>query len=71
MRRDRSTEEQIIGVPRTHEAGVKPAELCRKRGISNAPFYNCKAKYGGMTVSEAARLRSAVPIVGCDRRLQP
>ncbi|TCM07476.1 putative transposase [Sphingomonas sp. PP-CC-3G-468] len=43
---------------REHEAGVKTADLCRKQGISNATFYNWKAKYGGMTVSEAARLRA-------------
>ena len=43
---------------RAHEAGVKTAELCRKHGISDATFYNWKAKYGGMTVSEAARLRT-------------
>jgi len=58
MRRSRSTENQIIGVLREHEAGVKTAELCRKHGISDATFYNWKAKYGGMTVSEAARLRT-------------
>jgi putative transposase len=58
MRRGRFTEDQIIGVLREHEAGVKIAELCRKHGISDATFYNRKAKYGGMTVSEAARLRT-------------
>lgn len=45
-------------VLREHEAGVKTAELCRKHGISDATFYNWKAKYGGVTVSEAARLRT-------------
>jgi len=58
MRRGRLIEDQITGVLREHEAGVKTAELCRKHGISDATFYNWKAKYGGMTVSEAARLRT-------------
>ena len=58
MRRCRFTEDRIIGVLREHEAGVKTAKLCRKHGISDATFYNWKAKYGGMTVSEAARLRT-------------
>ena len=58
MRRGRFTEDQIIGVLREHETGVKTAELCRKHGISDATFYNWKAKYGAMTVSEAAWLRA-------------
>jgi putative transposase len=58
MRRGRFAEDQIIGVLREHEAVVKTAELCRKHGISDATFSNWKAKYGGMTVSEAARLRT-------------
>ena len=58
MRRGRCTEDQIIGVLREQEAGVKTAELCRKHGISDATFYYWKAKYAGMTVSETARLRA-------------
>ena len=54
----RFTEEQIIQVLREHEAGVKTAEVCRKHGISDATFYNWKAKYGGMEVSDAKKLRA-------------
>ncbi len=53
----RFTEEQIIGILKEAEAGLKPAELCRKYGISEATYYNWKARFGGMTVSEARRLK--------------
>jgi len=57
MKGRRFSEEQIIGVLKEAEAGAKTKDLCRKHGISEATFYNWKAKYGGMTVSEARRLR--------------
>ena len=58
MKRSRFSEEQIIGILREREAGAKAADLCRKHGLSEATLYNWKAKYGGMEVSEAKRLRA-------------
>jgi putative transposase len=54
----RFTEEQIIGILKEAEAGLKVGELCRKHGISDATYYNWKSKFGGMSVSEAQRLRA-------------
>jgi putative transposase len=58
MKRKRFSEEQIIAVLREHEAGARTADLARKYGVSEATLYNWKAKYGGMDVSDAKRLKA-------------
>jgi putative transposase len=57
MKKSRFTEAQVIGILKENEAGAKAPELARKHGISEHTFYRWKAKYGGMTVSEAQRLK--------------
>ena len=58
MKRSRFTEEQIIAILREQETGVPVADLCRKHGLSSPTFYKWKAKYGGLDVSEARRLKA-------------
>lgn len=54
----RFTDEQIIGMIKEYEAGVTAQDLCRRYGISDATFYKYKAKFGGMKVSDARKLRA-------------
>ena len=58
MKRSRFSDEQIIAIVKEQEAGMATAEVCRRHGISSATFSKWKAKYGGLEVSEAKRLRS-------------
>lgn len=58
MKRSRFTEEQIIGILKQHESGVSTADVCREHGISSATFYKWKAKFGGLKVSGARRLKA-------------
>ena len=58
MKRKRFTEEWIIGILREHEAGTKAGDLAHEHGISEATLYNWKAKFGGMDVSDARRLKT-------------
>mgnify|MGYP001065614414 CR=1 FL=1 len=58
MKRSRFTEEQIIGMIKEQEGGVPTAEVCRKHGISSASFYKYRAKYGGLEVSDARKLKA-------------
>lgn len=57
MKKKRFTEEQIIGAIKEHESGVKGEDICRRFGIANGTFYNWRAKYGGLEMNEAKRLR--------------
>jgi putative transposase len=58
MRKSRFTDEQIIGILKEHHAGWSAVDLCRKHGISDATFYKWRAKYGGMDVSDAKKLKA-------------
>lgn len=57
MKPKRFTEEQIIGILKQAQAGMKIVDLCRMHGISDVTFYNWRTKYGGMEVSDAKRLK--------------
>ena len=57
MKKSKYSEEQIIGILKEAEAGIAVIELCRKYGISDQTYYNWKAKYGGMTASDARKLK--------------
>jgi putative transposase len=58
MKRSRFSEEQIIAILREQEAGSKTVEVCRRHGVGEATFYKWKAKYGGLEVSDARRLKA-------------
>jgi putative transposase len=57
MKKSKYSEERIIGILKEAEAGIAVTELCRKYGISDQTYYNWRAKYGGMTVSDARKLK--------------
>ena len=58
MKRSKFSEEQIVGILREQEAGEKTADVCRRHGVSSATFYAWKAKFGGLEVSDAKRLKA-------------
>lgn len=63
MKHSRFTDEQIIGILKEQESGMRTADVCRKHGISEATFYKYKAKFGGMEVSDARKLKALEDII--------
>jgi putative transposase len=68
MKKSRFSEEQVIGILKQHESGMKTADLCREHGVSAATYSQWKQKFGGMDVSEAQRLKT---LEDENRRLKP
>lgn len=68
MKRSRFSDEHIIGILREHQAGLSAADLCRKHGISDAPCYKWRAKYGGMDISDTKRLKTQTLFAASIRR---
>jgi putative transposase len=58
VKESRFSETQIVGTLKEHEAGEANKEICRRHGISPATFYTCKAKFGGMQISDVAKMRA-------------
>lgn len=58
MKKSRFSETQIVGILKEHEAGIATKDLCRKHGVSPATFYAWKAKFGGMEVSDVAKIKA-------------
>jgi putative transposase len=69
MRKSRFTEAQLIGSIKEQEAGMAMAEVCRKQGVSRGTFYKFKSTYGGMEVSDAAKLKALEDVNGKLKRL--
>ena len=71
MKKSRFTEPQIVGILKEHEAGEATKEICRRHGISPATFYSWKAKFGGMEVSDIAKMRALETKTGASNASLP
>lgn len=69
MKKSKHSEEQIIGYLKQVEAGIPLKDMCRKDGVSEATFYNWRAKFGGMEVTDAKRLKELEGLIGDGPRL--